>query len=164
MGVVALIAAGSGSSGSPSGLDPAQLAPAKAIAYVELTVRPQGSQRDAVESGLTRLLGHSPDAGLQRAVDHVFRSSGLRYQRDLQPWLGQRIGFVVTALSRTGIALIAPTNDPSAAVSALERGERGHGPLRTGSYAGISYKLANAAGFPSASAPSFQLVATFHCF
>src|SRR5205807_3233161 len=62
----------------------------------------------------------------------------------------QRIGFVVTALSRNGIALIAPTNDPSAAVSALERGARRRGPLGAASHAGISYKLANASGVPLA--------------
>ena len=143
--------AGCGSSGRPpSALDPARVIPLNAIAYVELTVRPQGAQRDDVESALTKLLGHSPDADIQRVAESIFRGSGLRYQQDVEPWLGQRIAFVATAPSKAGVALIAPTDDPQAAAAALARGERRHGPFVTRSFAGVTYKVANEPGTPVA--------------
>jgi hypothetical protein len=135
-----MAAAGCGASRSPSALDPARVVPANAIAYVEAAVRPPGAQRDGAETALTKLLGHSPDADLQRAVDHALRTSGLRYKRDIQPWLGRRVAFVLTAVSRGGVALIAPTSNPNAAVSAFERGVRRRGSLISQSYAGINYK------------------------
>jgi hypothetical protein len=141
---LAVAVAGCGSGHPPSSLNPARLAPGSAIAYLELTVRPQSAQHDGVESALTKLLGHSPDADIQRAVDHIFRGSGLRYEQDIKPWLGQRIGFVADAFSLDGIALIAPTNDPAAAVAALARGEQHHGAsLTPESYGGFNYRVAN---------------------
>jgi hypothetical protein len=146
-----LALAGCGSSHPPSALNPARLVPGKAIAYVELTVRPQGAQHDGVESALTKLLGHSPDADIQRAAEHIFSGSGLSYERDFKPWLGQRIGFVADAFSLSGIALIAPTNDPAAAVAAFARAERHHGTsLVAQSYGGVKYQLASESGGPVA--------------
>lgn len=128
------------SSGSPSPLDPAQIAPTNSAVYAEFTVRPQGSQRDDVEKALTKLLGHSPDAGIQRLVNRSLGKDGLNYQRDVQPWLGQRVGLVVTAFSRTGFALIAPTSNTGAALATLTRDEKRHGTLTSGAYRGVSYK------------------------
>ncbi len=146
--VVALVVAFAGlvpaacgsSSGSPSPLDPAQIAPAGSAAYVEFTVRPQGTERDGVEKALTKLLGHSPDAGIQRLVNRSLHTDGLNYQRDIQPWLGQRVGLVVTAFSRNGYALISPSNDTGAAMATITRDEKRHGTPTSGSYRGVSYK------------------------
>lgn len=143
--LVCVAVAGCGSSGrAPSALNPARVVPGNAIAYVELTVRPQGAQRDGVEKALTKLLGHSPDADVQRAAGQIFRGSGLRYQQDIKPWLGQRIGFVADAFSIAGIAFIAPTNDPAAAVAAFARAERHQGySLTSQSYRGVKYESAD---------------------
>jgi hypothetical protein len=147
LAALALAVAGCGSGHPPSALNPARLVPGNAIAYLELTVRPQGAQRDGAESALTKLLGHSPDADLQHAVDHVFRGSGLSYEQDVKPWLGQRIGFMADAFSLDGIALIAPTSDPAAAVAAFARAERHHGRLLGAqSYSGVKYQLASERG------------------
>ncbi len=127
-------------SGSPSTLDPAQIAPANSVAYIEFTVRPQGDQRAGVETALTKLEGHNPDASIQRLVNRSLHSSGLNYQRDVQPWLGQNLGLAVTAFSSAGFALIAPTNDTGAALAALTRAERRHGSLTSGAYRGVPYK------------------------
>lgn len=149
--VLAVALAGCGSGHPPSALNPARIVPGNTIAYLELTVRPQGAQHDGVESALTKLLGHSPDADIQRAVDHIFRGSGLRYEQDIKPWLGQRIGFMADAFSLGGIALIAPTNDPATAVAAFVRGERHHGTsLAQQSYSGIRYQVASERGGPVA--------------
>lgn len=140
--------AGCGSSGRPpSALDPARVVPANAIVYAEATVRPQGAQRDEVESALRKLLGHSPDGDIQRGI-HL---PGLSYKRDIQPWLGQRIGFVATAFSLPGIAVIAPTNDPAAALTAIARGERSRGrQLTAGKYGGVAYQQFDDRGVPVA--------------
>jgi hypothetical protein len=140
LAALALVLAGCGSSsGSPSTADPAQIAPAGSLAYVEVTVRPQGSQRDDAQSALTRLLGRNPTPSLQRALQGAFKSSGLNYQRDIQPWLGQRIGVVVTSLSNAAVAIIAPTNNTSSALAVLEKGER-NAHLAPRSYRGVNYQ------------------------
>ena len=151
LATLAVVVAGCGSSHPPSALNPARLVPGNAIAYLELAVRPQGAQRDGVESALTKLLGHNPDADIQRAADQILRGSGLRYEQDIKPWVGQRIGFMADAFSLGGIALIAPTNDPAAAVAALARAERHHGrSLVAQSYSGIHYQLASKSAGPVA--------------
>ncbi len=135
-----LAAAGCGSSSSsPSSADPAQLTPANSVAYVELTVRPQGSERADAESALTKLLGRSPDADIRHALASSFKGSGLNYSRDIQPWLGQRVGVAVGSFTRNGVALIAPTANPDAALAALKRGER-DGHFAGQSYRGVNYQ------------------------
>ena len=124
--------------GDPTGASPAPLAPAKSLVYLELTVRPAGPQRAAVESALTRLLGHSPDADIQSLVGKLFAHAGLSYGADIQPWLGQHIGVVVTQFSQAGVGLIAPTTSPAAALKAFRRAV--HVKLTSASYAGIHYQ------------------------
>jgi hypothetical protein len=137
---LALVLAGCGSSSnSPSNADPATVAPGGSIIYVEATVRPQGSQRSDAQTALTKLLGRNPAPQIQNGLQRAFQSAGLNYQKDIQPWLGQRIGFVVTALSSTGIGLIMPTNNTSAALSALQKAAR-NDHLSARSYRGVNYQ------------------------
>ena len=135
--LVGLVLAGCGT-GQPSGADPAPLAPSNSLIYLQLTVRPEGSQRAAAESALTRLLGHSPDSAIQRLVGRALRHAGLSYGNDVAPWLGQRVGIVVTKLSRDGLGLIAPTNAPSRALKTFRR--LLHVQLQPATYAGIHYQ------------------------
>lgn len=120
--LLGLLLAGCGSS-TPTAASPAPLAPASSVLYLELTVRPQGNQQAAVEGALTRLIGHSPDSAIRQLVAHLLHTSGLTYS-DLQPWLGQRIGIVVTSFSADGVGLILPTSDPPGALTTLKRVER----------------------------------------
>jgi hypothetical protein len=137
--LVGLGLAGCGAgAGDPSGASPARLAPAKALVYVEVTVRPEGGQRTAAESALTRLLGHSPDAGIQHLVGKLLGPAGLNYGSDVAPWLGQRIGIVVTRFSRAGLGLIAPTTDSAAALKTFRHVL--HVQLRSVTYAGVRYQ------------------------
>jgi Protein of unknown function (DUF3352) len=132
------VALGGCGSGDPSGASPAPLAPAKSLVYLEVTVRPTGTQRTAVEGALTRLLGHSPDASIQSLVGKALSAEGLSYGSDIQPWLGQRIGIVVTQFSRTGVGLVAPTSDPGAALKTFRR--VAHVKLVSATYAGVHYQ------------------------
>ncbi len=126
------------SAGDPSGASPAPLAPANSLVYLELTLRPQGTQRATVESSSTCLLGHSPDAAFGHWVGKLFAHLGLSYGSEIEPWLGQRVGLVVTKLSPDGLALIAPTTAPSAALKAFRAAL--HVRLQSASYAGIHYQ------------------------
>lgn len=147
--LVGLVLAGCGSSGGVSTASPAQLVPGNALAYIEVTVRPQGSQSSDAQSALTRLLGYNPVPTLQSDLQKSFSSSGLNYKQDIQPWLGQRIGIAVMGLSSANIALIAPTNNQSAALSALQKGEK-KAHLTSTSYRGVNYQVGNDNGKPVA--------------
>ena len=118
--------AGCQQSGTPSAASPAPLAPAKSLIYLELTVRPQGAQRAAIESALTRLIGHSPDAAIQKWISRIAAQAHMNFASDIGPWLGQRIGIVVTSFSPFSAGLIAPTTKPAAALQAVKRLERSH--------------------------------------
>ncbi|MFL5822961.1 MAG: DUF3352 domain-containing protein [Solirubrobacteraceae bacterium] len=142
-----LVLVGCGSS-TPTAASPAPLAPPHSLAYLELTVRPQGADRDAVESALTKLIGHSPDGALQGAASKLLAHAGLSYKDDVEPWLGQKIGIVVTHLSLTGVGVILPTDDPSAALHALRKLGGGH--LTPASHAGVHFETATVQGDPVA--------------
>lgn len=148
--LVAAVLSGCGSSATPpSSASPAALAPAGSVAYLELTVRPQGTQQTDAESALTRLLGHSPDAAIQATVNKLFRHAGLTYGSDVRPWLGQRIALVAKSFSKQGFGLIAPTNDPAAALSALRHAEKG-AHLAAATYSGVHYQVGEDNGSPVA--------------
>jgi hypothetical protein len=136
--VIAL--AGCGSSGGTSSASPAQIAPASALAYIEVTVRPQGSERSDAQAALTRLLGRNPIPTLESKIQNAGKAQGLNYKRDIQPWLGQRIGVVVMGLSNANVALVAPTNNTSAALTALDKAARGDH-LSPTSYRGVNYQV-----------------------
>jgi hypothetical protein len=135
--VAALLAACGARTGGPvpSGADPAQLAPASALLYIEATVRPQGTQRADAETALTKLAGGSIDGKLRQAIDKALKKDGLSYANDVQPWLGQKIGLVVLAPTSSGVAVIAPTGNPAAARSFITRALKGH-PDETGGVIG----------------------------
>lgn len=124
--ILSLGLAGCGSAGpaAPSGLDPARMAPASSLLYFSMTVRPQGSQRTQVEATLHKLFGKRADPTIRQAIQKLMRKAGATYNGDVKPWLGQRIGVVITqftpgapnnGVSPSAVALIAPTQNPSAA-------------------------------------------------
>jgi hypothetical protein len=105
------------------------MAPGSSLLYISLTVRPQGAQRTQVETTLHKLFGQSADASIRKAVNGLFRKMGATYSGDVRPWLGQRVGIVFTQISlgaasgasKAGVAMIAPTQNPSAARSFVAR-------------------------------------------
>jgi hypothetical protein len=114
--------------------------PGSALAYVELTVRPQGSQRSDAQAALTRLLGRNPIPTIESKIQKAGKAQGLTYKRDIQPWLGQRVGVVVMGLSNANVGVIAPTNNTSAALAALDKAARGDH-LSPTSYRGVNYQV-----------------------
>jgi hypothetical protein len=134
-----------GDSSSPTnaaGPDPATLVPASAALYGEATVRPSGDMKDDVVAAARKVLRvQDPGAELRRLLDKA-STTGVRYERDIAPWLGQRIGgFLIMPGSRSGdpdwaVALSIADGDAfEAALPRLRRGDRHD----VGSYREISY-------------------------
>src|SRR5689334_704207 len=84
----ALLAAcgGGGSSDSTSGADPATLVPADAPLYGDFVVKPEGDQKDAVESFLDKITG-GQDVGslLVSRLDQSLAQDDITYEDDIQP-------------------------------------------------------------------------------
>lgn len=119
--LVGLALAGCQQSGVPSSASPARLAPRSSLIYLELTLRPQGAQRAAIESSLTRLIGHPLAPVIHSLLGSLLSNLHLSYSRDIEPWLGQRVGIVVTSFSPFNAGLIAPTDKPAAALRAVRK-------------------------------------------
>jgi hypothetical protein len=96
----AAIVAGCGSSsGSGGGDDPAALIPAGAPLYLEGVLRPDGQVRSDLEGALKKILRtNDPDAKIQELIDHSGKSDDVTFKDDVEPWLGDRVGFAITAL------------------------------------------------------------------
>jgi hypothetical protein len=137
--------AGCGGSDSTStsadGPDPATLAPASAALYGEATVRPSGDIKDGVVEAARKVLRvEDPAAELRRLLDKD-QSDGIRFSRDIEPWLGQRVGaFLQAPTNGTGDpdwAAVIAIGDRGAFDDALPRLRQGQ--RRAGSYRGVTY-------------------------
>src|SRR4051812_42796632 len=140
-----VVACGSGS--ASGGADPGALVPADAMAYVEVTVRPDGDVREEALDAAGKVLHTSdPEGGIRRALDTALAQDGrkLDFDKDIKPWLGRRVGiWFGTRLDRDGdpggAALIA-TTDPDAALDAFHKGAAGD-KLTKRSYEGTDYEV-----------------------
>jgi len=145
--VLLSIAAGCGSESSSStsapGPDPASVAPPGAIAYAEATVRPQGDVRDGAVAAARKVLRiEDPGAELRRLLDKS-TSGDTRFSRDVEPWLGPRVGGFLLMPGRGasdpdfGLALpIADRGAFEAAQAHLRSGQH-----KAGSYRGVAYDV-----------------------
>ena len=119
---LALAACGGGSGGGasqPPGSDLATVVPANAPLFVEAQVRPQGSLETALRSSLSKLLG-TPDPGGQivAGFDHLNRETGVTYERDIKPWIGESAGVFLQSLRGNPVG-VAETTDPEEALKRL---------------------------------------------
>jgi hypothetical protein len=127
---LALIASGCGS-GSGSAGDPASVVPDSSFLYAEATIDPQGSQEEAVRSILADLPGTgAPQDRLEDLIRDAVRkdkSTKVDWDKDIKPWLGDRVGAFVAGNAASfaqgdipGAFLVATTDD-GAARAALEK-------------------------------------------
>jgi Protein of unknown function (DUF3352) len=100
LALCAAIAAGCGSSsGSGGDDDPAALIPAGAPLYIEGVVRPDGQVRTDLEGALKKILRtDDPGAKISQLIDDGGKSDDITFKDDVEPWLGDRVGFAITAL------------------------------------------------------------------
>ena len=113
---------GSGSGGNASG-DPARVVPAGAPVYAELLVHPQGALRANAEEVAAKLFGSAHvGARIVALLDRAGAPHGLSYERDVKPWLGDRVGFAVTAFGKQPDGFVAATSkDDGKAGDAVSR-------------------------------------------
>ncbi len=134
---------GGGTTATFTGPDPASVTPAGAPIFAEAVVRPEGDQKDAVDSALSKLLA-TDDPGslitdrLDQALDA--QSKGFTYEADVAPWLGPRAGVFFDSLSgRADGALVLSVTDTGAAEQAIAKAASGKSSSHTGTYNGVDY-------------------------
>jgi hypothetical protein len=108
------------SSGAP-GTDPAALMPASAPVYVEAQVRPTGELAANAKTVAGKILRTSdPGAKIVGLIDEAGKKKGASYEKDVEPWLGQRAGIAITGVHGAGgddvdvVGAIASTDDDAA--------------------------------------------------
>src|SRR3954471_6582936 len=125
LAVAALVLPACGGSGSSSGsTDPAGAAPATALVYGNVAVRPTGDLKDSVDAAATKILnGADPGQKIQQGIDQALSQANLNYDDDVKPWLGERAGFFLTSISRSsaGGAVILDSKDDDKATSTIEK-------------------------------------------
>jgi hypothetical protein len=136
-------AAGCGSSsGSGGANDPAALIPAGAPVYIEGVVRPEGKVRSDVEGALKKILRtDDPGAKIAKLIDDADKKAGDVTFKDIEPWLGDRVGVAVTALHNGQdadfVAVIASTDDDKAKATL----DKMKGDAVDRSYKGVDYRF-----------------------
>jgi Protein of unknown function (DUF3352) len=147
IGIVAVLAAiavagcGSDKAGSPE-----ELTPASSLIYAQATLKPEGDQKQGVDALLKKLPG-DPRQSAQDLVRRLFRqsSSGLSYEKDVKPWLGDQAAFFASAPRSSnagdleGALLVATEDEDKAKEAALKtvKGKRSEG-----SYKDVDYTKA----------------------
>src|SRR5215217_2959020 len=144
--LAALAAAGCGKEEVASSAS--SLVPAEAVFFGEVTLRPDGDQKAAVDAIVSKFPGQGRAGDrLQVLIDKALRESGgpaLSYKDDIEPWLGDEAAFFVAAANmQEGAALIA-TDDDDQARQALEKAAEGK--LERRSYKDVEYLLDQADG------------------
>ena len=139
--VLLLSACGGDAAGGDDG--PAGLAPANAQLYVEAIVRPEGDLREDVLEAVRKVSGSDdPAAEIERLLEETSEGEDFDYQRDVEPWLGERVGVWSADLQSDdpGFALIAETTDADEAITSLrESAEREDEKVTERSYEGTDY-------------------------
>jgi len=119
--LLAALVAACGGSGSGGDGDPATVVPSDALFYAELVVRPEGLQRDDALAAAGKVLStDDPGAEIREFVQRTY--DDFDYDRDVEPWLGERAGVWVSPSASDddfGISLLAAT-DTDKAMESLE--------------------------------------------
>jgi hypothetical protein len=141
----ATLAAGCGGGGGSSD-ELASVVPANAPIYVESVIRPEGEQRDAIDSLASRVGGiDDPGAAIVQQLNAALAGSGTdaTYENDIAPWLGERAAvFSESFESDTPIAVVFQTTDAGGAQDFLDKATSSSGGVKEATYNGVSYFVA----------------------
>jgi hypothetical protein len=136
-----VVATGCGSDSSSSS-GPTSLVPAGALIYAEADLHPSASQQAAVNGLIQKFPGQgSAQERIRGLLEKAFSESdlGLSYSKDIEPWLGDKAGFFLSAFTpgaaTSGAAVIA-TDDEAKAKSAIDKAKGG----KDASYKGHDYR------------------------
>ena len=120
-------AAGCGNDGASSS-DATSLVPARSLIYAEVTLRPEGDQKAAIEELISKFPGEG-NAGdrIRRLMEQALaeEDSKLSYEDDIEPWLGDEAAFFMSGMSADGedgdFAVLVATEDEDATIDAMEK-------------------------------------------
>ena len=121
-----------------------ELVPAGAVVYGEANLRPEGDQKEAIDSIVSKFPGGG-QAGdkLKELIEKGLRESDapISFKQDIEPWLGDEAAFFASGVSGTGqleasAGLIA-TEDEDKARDALEKSAEGK--IQKHDYNGVEY-------------------------
>src|SRR5687768_8645025 len=143
LSTLAIAAAGCGSEDEvASGVS--ELVPAGALMYGEAALDPEGDQKEAIDSILSKFPGGG-QAGdkLKDLIEKGLRESDapISFKEDIEPWLGDEAAFFASSLGadnepNAGVGLIA-TDDEDQALEALEKSAEGK--ITRRDYKGVEY-------------------------
>jgi hypothetical protein len=120
-----------------------ELVPSSAAFYGEVTLKPEGEQKEAIDAILAKFPGGG-QAGdkLKELIDKALRESDapVSFSKDIEPWLGDEVAFFAaggnTGNFRATAALVA-TEDEDAALESVEKTGEGEIPRKT--YKDVEY-------------------------
>ena len=166
LSVIALPVAGCGDDGQGAS-SALELVPAGSSVYGEVTIKPEGDQKEQVDALLSKFPGgDNAGATLKDLVERAFRESDapISFKDDIEPWLGDDAAFFVSDLNpqanaAAAAALIA-TDDEDQAESALEKFAEGKITRKT--YKDVEYITDESEGSGAAGAvfDSFVVIGT----
>jgi len=147
--VVALLAAAlavagcAGSSAAGGGTDPASVVPAAAPLYAEAVLGGNGKEQADAQAALAKILRTSDPQG---QILKLFDRGNVRFARDIEPWIGERVGAAALTLGRDGDKIVvAASRDNAQAQAALGRIAPG---ATERTYRDVSYRVdTNSHGF-----------------
>jgi hypothetical protein len=140
LSIAALAAVGCGKDEAPSSAS--SLAPAASVFYGEVTLKPEGDQKEAVESIVSKFPGQgSLGDRIQELVDKALKDSdsAISYKDDIEPWLGDEAAFFVTGKNMDQNALLVAADDEDQARAALEKSAEGKVTKKT--YRDVQYLM-----------------------
>lgn len=167
--VTALTAAACGSSASGGEGDPAALVPADAPVYAQVALRPEGERGDDALAAIGKVMRTDDPAGkLRELVNEQLaeESSGLTWEKDFAPWLGEEAGIWAADLSADTpkVAAIVQATDVEKARAAIERLKEQEASAYTKrSHAGVDYEV-NADGVAAGIVDDFAVMGTEAAF
>jgi len=131
------VAGCAGSSGAGGGSDPAALVPSSAPLYAEAVLAGNGQEQSDAQAALGKILGTADPQG---EIVKLFDRGGVQFARDVEPWLGDRVGAAALTLGqRDGDkVVVASSRDDAAARAALGRIAPG---AAERTYRGVSYRV-----------------------
>jgi hypothetical protein len=143
LSVAAIPAAGCGDN-QEAASSAAELVPAGSAIYGEATLKPEGDQKQAVDSILSKFPG-GDQAGdkLKELVEKGLRESkaGVTFKDDIEPWLGDEAAFFGRGLTANGdlrdFAFLVATEDEDKSKEALEK--TAEGKITRHDYNGVEY-------------------------
>jgi hypothetical protein len=139
--IAALVAAGCGNDEGDAS-STTSLVPATSVIYGEVTLKPEGDQKEAVDAIVSKFPGQgSAGERLQALVEKGLKDSGAKvsYRADIEPWLGDDAAFFVTGRNMNQNAVLVATEDEDKAREALEKAAEGNVTKKT--YKDVEYMM-----------------------